>query len=767
MVADFIRENRVIKFVPKWGETMNAEMKNKLENCFSRKSSPADCYGALPYMKENLGRINFEDDSDLHDLTDIILRALKLDENNIKFVEFLISNGYDINYKLTGNDCLLLKYVDDALKNRILPLEGIKQLIRLGADACSETLDGDNLLSILAGREEMAAVYVVEFCDLKLLDKTDKYGATPLMYAAMRGYNTLARILIERGFDVNAVGSAPVTDEKLQVETDGVSPLALAIRFGNAEMVRMLLAAGADETVYDAEGNPPIFSLIRYPVDFFREFYGNCIKDDHPIYAQKMEIISLLTQLDLTNAEGYTVLMKSLFPMKFWYTGFGNGISPKKNRLIALALIKKGADVNAAGNDSRRPLHQAVVDLEEVARALVEAGADINVQDNEGNTPLMYACMKAKEETVLWLLKAGADYKLQNNEGKTAVDMAAKRGYSRALELMEANTLLQACRNNQKRSVQVILNRGGIDINERDEECGTPLMYACQNNALEIVKMLLDNGADPNIGNQKNLTPLHFSAALGAVPIINLLVKAGADVNSTDNNGTTPLMYMAMKAKTAAALNYIKNPIVDVNIKSNVGWTAVMYAIAFKQPQLAKALLPLMGTGTDDADDADVEGLTMLHYACQYGPVEIVKLVIERNPGSVNRTSNVGDTPLMMAARTSNLVIVKQLLAAGADAGCSNGKGVTALHLAAILGNVPLGKALLDAGADIDAKTREGQTPLMYAVIKGKSEFAQMLVLENADLNAVDNMQGNALSYAIQAQLPQTVELLLEAGAER
>lgn len=742
---------------------MNAEMKHKLEECFSPGRNPVDCYGALPYIKENLERIDFNDDSDMRDMTDIILRALKLDENNIKFVEFLISNGYDINYKLAGNDCLLLKYVDDALENHIFPLEVIKQLIRLGADVCSETLDGDNLLSLLAGRDEIAAVYVVGFCDLIPLDKTDKYGATPLMYAAMRGYNRLAKMLIERGFDVNAVGSAPVTDKKMQLETDGVSPLALAIRFGNVEMVRMLLAAGADEAVYDAEGNPPVFSLVFYPVDFFRDFYGSCIKDDHPVFANKVKIVSLLEQLNLTNAEGYTVLMKSLFPMKFWYTGFGDGISPEKNRSIALELIKKGADVNAAGNDGKCPLHQAVADMEEVARALAEAGADINAQDNDGNTPLMYACMKAKEETVLWLLKAGADYKIQNNEGRTAADMAVKRGYSRALELMGADTLLQACKNNQKQSVQVILKRGGIDVNERDEECGTPLIYACQNNALEIVKMLLDNGADPNAGNQENLVPLHFSAASGALPIINLLVKAGADVNCMNNHGSTPLMFMAKNAKTAAALNFIKNPTVDVSIKNNVGWTAAMYAIAFKQPQLVKAFLPLMGA---DADDADIEGFTMLHYACQYGQAEIVKLLLERNPGSVNRTSNIGETPLMMAARTSNLMIVNQLLAAGADAGCPNGKGVTALHLAAILGNVPLGKTLLEAGADIDAKTLEGQTPLMYAVIQGKSGFAQMLVLESADVNAADNLQGNALSYAVQAQLPQTVELLIEAGAE-
>ncbi len=54
----------------------------------------------------------------------------------------------------------------------------------------------------------------------------------------------------------------------------------------------------------------------------------------------------------------------------------------------------------------------------------------------------------------------------------------------------------------------------------------------------------------------------------------------------------------------------------------------------------------------------------------------------------------------------------------------------------------------------------------MYAVIEGKSEFAQMLILEGADVNAADNQQGSALSYAIQAQLPQIVELLIESGAE-
>ena len=98
---------------------MTREMKNKLEACFSPGESPEDCCGALSYMKENIGQVSFGDDSDMSDMIDIMIRALKLDVCNIKFVEFLIANGFDINYKLAGNNCLLLKYVEDVFSGSL------------------------------------------------------------------------------------------------------------------------------------------------------------------------------------------------------------------------------------------------------------------------------------------------------------------------------------------------------------------------------------------------------------------------------------------------------------------------------------------------------------------------------------------------------------------------------------------------------------------------------------------------------------------------
>lgn len=729
---------------------MNDKIKKQLKDYFAGGSP--DCTELISYMKKHITEIDFDDNSDMEELMELILRVLKADGRNIRFVEFLISEGFDVNYKLIGDDCLILKYLRDEPKRTMMT-----KLEELGADICSETLDGDNALSILAGHEETLAIYIAEHYDVTQFDRPDQAGITPLMYAALKGYNKLARVLIGQGFAVDGMGGKPASescDTEYDIETDGVTPLALAIRYGNVEMVKLLLAAGADETLCDAEGQPPVFSLIRYPEDFFR---GHQNDGANAIFRNKQKIVPLLEQLDLMDADGYTVLMKSLFPMRFWFTGHQEGISSNKNLPITVALIQKGADVNAISNDGRSPLHQAVVTAPEAAKKLVKAGADIDAQDNSGNTPLIYACMNEKEEMAVWLLKNGADYTIQNNAGSSAADIAAANGCSRALELMDSDSsLIQACRNNQKRAVQVLLKRGSTDINQQDDTGRTPLMYACWNNAPDVVKQLLDHGADTDISDREGRTPLHCVAESGNAVIMDLLVKAGADVNAVNSVGTTPLMTMAMCGKTAAALKFIRNPLVDTNLRDNSNRTAIVYAMYSGQHQLVKVLLE-----TQD-DDTDMHGNTNLHYACFHGQAEIVKLILQKCPDSIDKANNDGETPLMLVARNANFVIAKLLIVSGAEVNCANTKGIMPLHMAAYNGNLMLGEELIAAGADINARTEEGQTPLMYALVCEKSEFAEMLIRGGADVNIVDNQQQSALYYATEAHLDKIVEMLLE-----
>ena len=76
-------------------------------------SGQANWREAASFVEENLDEIDFDDESELYELTDISLCALKCDDKNIGFIKFLVSKGFDINYKLEGDDCLLLKYIKD------------------------------------------------------------------------------------------------------------------------------------------------------------------------------------------------------------------------------------------------------------------------------------------------------------------------------------------------------------------------------------------------------------------------------------------------------------------------------------------------------------------------------------------------------------------------------------------------------------------------------------------------------------------------------
>ncbi len=299
------------------------------------------------------------------------------------------------------------------------------------------------------------------------------------------------------------------------------------------------------------------------------------------------------------------------------------------------------------------------------------------------------------------------------------------------------NMFLQACKNNQKSVVLTFLKRGGIDVNKRDETGNTPLIYACLKSSRDLVK----NGADVNLANQKNRMPLHFAADSGNAQIISMLTENGADVNCTDNNGVTPLMVLAQKGKTDAALKLIQHPDIDISIKDNSNRMAIDYATAAGLRELVTAL------SASKEDHADSYGNTPLHHACWNDQSEVVKVLLEKDPESVNKLNDDGESPLLLTVRKSNLMIAELLLSAGAKTDIAN-------------------QALLTAGAGIDQKAFDGQTPLILAARNAKNDFTAMLIESGANVNAVDNDQHSALYYASEAGYTEIVEQLLVAGAE-
>ena len=95
------------------------------------------------------------------------------------------------------------------------------------------------------------------------------------------------------------------------------------------------------------------------------------------------------------------------------YTPLHTAVRSSKHEAMVPLLIEAGADLNARSGYLGTPLHMAVLLMnsmqpglrERPVRLLIEAGADLNAINSRGLTPLLYA----RADALRLLIEAGAD----------------------------------------------------------------------------------------------------------------------------------------------------------------------------------------------------------------------------------------------------------------------------------------------------------------------------------------------------------------------
>jgi rhodanese-related sulfurtransferase len=115
-------------------------------------------------------------------------------------------------------------------------------------------------------------------------------------------------------------------------------------------------------------------------------------------------------------------------------------------------------------------------------------------------------------------------------------------------------------------------------------------------------------------------------------------------------------------------------------------------------------------------------------------------------------------TPLILAARQGQGVVVQELIAAGADLEAVDRDGNTALWAACYAGQLAVIEQLLDAGANINHQNPDGASALIYAASAGKTDVVALLIAKGAraDLTTVDDF--TALDLAAN---PAIIKLLM------
>ena len=256
------------------------------------------------------------------------------------------------------------------------------------------------------------------------------------------------------------------------------------------------------------------------------------------------------------------------------------------------------------------------------------------------------------------------------------------------------------------------------------------MMHASDQGHKEAVKILEDaESKDLRFARARktlNLDPkaLIRASKLGHLEVVRSLIEAGADLNLKTEEGWTALMY-ACENDHLEVVKSLVNARADVNVQNQFRQTALMRASR-------KGYLRVVRSLVDSGVDVNVQsknGWTALIAASKARHLEIVEVLVDAG-AELNLKTKVGWTALMYACGNGYLEVVNSLIQRRSDVNIQNRYGETALIHASRVGHLEIVKSLIEVGADLNLKTEEGWTALMYASRKLHREVVTVLRTE-------------------------------------
>jgi len=148
----------------------------------------------------------------------------------------------------------------------------VSALIARGFDANVRDPDGQHALHLAMRSKSMKAAGALLGWNKINVEPRNKADESPLMLAALDGEKDLARRLVALGADVNKPGWAPLhyastrghldimtflLDQNAYIDAaspNGTTPLMMAAFYGTPSAVKLLLEAGADPLLKNAQG---------------------------------------------------------------------------------------------------------------------------------------------------------------------------------------------------------------------------------------------------------------------------------------------------------------------------------------------------------------------------------------------------------------------------------------------------------------------------------------------------------------------------------
>lgn len=586
---------------------------------------------------------------------------------------------------------------------------------------------------------------------VSLLLKRRSQTSKPLLYAyqvlqevVRSGEVDVVRALLQAGAmtDQTVAGSNDcISDYESQYDSDHDSedeisltqdiatyestPLELAVKGGNIQLVRLLLAAGATISTPPRDTSPGRDREILLEI------------------AAKSGKCDVLNELLRAGANVKASEKVLVYAIKYM-ADLG----------VVLELIREGANVNASADTNSlkmTPLQTAVsMGGHATAHALLDAGADpdapaasgcdtsalciaIEKKDwyltrillergvNVNNPP----CGKPKNRTALWHAAVSGDLGLVCRLlqlGADPNDSAALAAAVKFKHLPVLNVLLRFCqypRNDPRYgcdALQVALKHG-------DHQLVQTLLHAQIRTDIPVTSS----------SAYKTFLPWQFDSGIHCS-----LTALGAALSydKTDDNALV---------RTILATGVDPNACADFSL----GYNAIQLAAERGKPGLVQLLIQ---AGADVnrlqyEDSGRLRGSqptpSPLFIAAKRGDLQMVSFLLQQGAVLDCEERSGGKTILAAATRNEDLALLQTLLSAGASVN-ANGPGYvcTALEKAVECRNVEIVEYLLNVGANVSGiSNRENRSVLCYAIVTQGVLMGKALLDAGADPNSTEGVE--------------------------